>query len=367
MRSATALLGAATATATALLVMAPANAGDPTGPEAEVLAEGLDGPLQVDATDGGVYFSQSNLSGLKSTKLTKLRNNGSTVDLVTMQGPRVEIAGVAERNGHVAYTFSRFNQQDPVAELRVRKRNGNIERVGDLQRFEERNNPDAGQTYGLQDLEPSCEVPPFLQSYQGIVESHPYAIANAGRNGWFVADAAGNSIVKVGKNGGVREVAVLPPQPAVVTEEAAEANDLPPCTVGKTFIFEPVPTDVQKRGGSLYVTLLPGGPEDPSLGARGQVVKIDPQSGDVEEVASGFLSATNVALAPRKMAYVTELFGGQVSLVDLTSGDSFSFAERPLPSAADLHDGTLYLTENIFGAPGTASGQLVAIDTRMVR
>jgi hypothetical protein len=367
MPSAKALLGAATATATALLVMAPANAGDPAGPEAEVLADGLDGPLQVDATDKGVYFSQSNLSGLKSTKLTKLRKNGTTVDLVTMKGGRVEIAGVAERGGHVAYTFTRYKQDNPVAELRLRKRNGKIERVADLERFERRSNPDGDQTYGLQGLEPDCEVPDFLQPYTGIVESHPYAIANGAGGSWFVADAAGNSIVKVGRNGTVREVAVLPPQPVEITEEAAEANELPPCTVGKTFVFEPVPTDVQKRGGSLYVTLLPGGPEDPSLGARGSLVKVDPKTGDVDEVATGLLSATNVALAPGKKAYVTELFGGQVSLVDLQTGDVSPYAERPLPSAADFRAGTLYITENIFGPPETASGQLVAINTRAVR
>ena len=61
----------------------------------------------------------------------------------------------------------------------------------------------------------------------------------------YVADAAGNTILSVKPNGKVKTLAVLPPVPVVITPEAAAANKLPACTVGRTFNFEPVPTDVE--------------------------------------------------------------------------------------------------------------------------
>lgn len=45
---------------------------------------------------------------------------------------------------------------------------------------------------------------------------------------------------------------------------------LDPCFVGRTYWFEPVPTDIEVgRGGQLYVPSLLGGPEGDELGARG--------------------------------------------------------------------------------------------------
>ena len=65
----------------------------------------------------------------------------------------------------------------------------------------------------------------------------------------------------------------------------------------------------------LYVTTLPGGPEDPSLGARGGLWKVNPANGKVTKVADGFLGATNLAIAKDGTIYVTELFAGQVTKV----------------------------------------------------
>ncbi|QIK66224.1 ScyD/ScyE family protein [Nocardioides sp. HDW12B] len=346
------LLVATTISAAALVAAGPAGAGIPSEPSAEVLADGLDGPLQLDATDRGVFFSQSNLSGQKQTKLSRLRNNGSVVDLVSLKGGKVEIAGVDTRGDAVAFTLSRFSEDNPVAKLRLLQANGVVRTLADLQAHEERRNPDRNQTYGLQDKPDGCEAPQ-LDQYTGIVESHPYAVANGANGSWYVADAAANAILKVTRSGAVQTVAVLPPQSAVITQEAVDESegDLPDCVVGETYDFEPVPTDVQVRGGSLFATLLPGGPEDPSLGARGALVEIDLASGDVDEVASGFAAATNLALAGPNKAYVTELFGGAVTAVNLTTGATTPYAQRELPAAVDVHDGQVFLTEGIFG-PG---------------
>ena len=68
-----------------------------------------------------------------------------------------------------------------------------------------------------------------------------------------------------------------------VTPGAAEANGLPKCTVGKKFALEAVPTDIEVGpDGKLYVTSLPGGPEDGSLGVNGRVLRVNPATGKVD-------------------------------------------------------------------------------------
>ena len=70
--------------------------------------------------------------------------------------------------------------------------------------------------------------------------------------------------------------------PTTITREAARQFGLPTCTIGKTYAFEAVPTDVELGpDGMLYVSVLPGGPEDPSLGARGAIYRVSPATGAV--------------------------------------------------------------------------------------
>ena len=84
----------------------------------------------------------------------------------------------------------------------------------------------------------------------------------------------------------------------------------------KTYAFEAVPTDVEVgKDGWLYVSTLPGGPEDPSLGARGRVYRVDPRTGKNQLIARGFAGATNLALGKRGEIYVTELFAGRISVI----------------------------------------------------
>jgi hypothetical protein len=140
-----------------------------------------------------------------------------------------------------------------------------------------------------------------------------------------------------------------------VTAEAAAANQLPDCVVGTTFIAEPVPTDVELGpNGQLYVSTLPGGPEDPSLGARGSVYRINPWSGRVRQVATGFAGAVNLAVSPSGTIYVSELFGNQVSKV--VGDHGVPVASVPSPSGLEWSHGKLYAAINSLDA-----GQIVTI------
>ena len=142
-------------------------------------------------------------------------------------------------------------------------------------------------------------------------------------------------------------VTVLPPQPLVVTPEIGEANDFPECVIGKTYNFEPVPTDVEIHDGNLYVTTLPGGPEDPSLGARGSVYKINPKSGKATRLATGFLGAVNLAVAPNGTIYVSELFGDTISKV--ANGGPIPVASITGPAGLEYWKGKLYVGADPFG------------------
>jgi hypothetical protein len=150
--------------------------------------------------------------------------------------------------------------------------------VADLHRFEHTQNPDGSVRYGLENIPRWCkervdqtDVP---SRYRGILDTHPYAVTAMG-GVRYVADAAGNDIIAIGVDGRPHVLAVLPPQRFKVTPDAARANGLPACTVGLTDRFDSVPTDVEVGpDGWLYVSTLPGGPEDESLGARGSVAEI---------------------------------------------------------------------------------------------
>jgi hypothetical protein len=226
--------------------------------------------------------------------------------------------------------------------------------------YEQANNPDSVNTYGI--AHPTaCQsdllAPLGGANYTGLIDSHAYSLAAWGHK-WLVADAGGNDLLSVDGRGNISTVAVFPPQKIKITQAFLDAN-FPPgtdtsCLVGARYGFEPVPTDVEVgRDGFLYVTTLPGGAEDDSLGANGAVWRVNPRTGAVCKIASGFLGATNLALSHGKI-YVTELFAGRVSLVK-------GHHARPyvdLPGAVSIEagrHGTLYAgtLDPTFQGPGS--------------
>lgn len=316
------------------------------------LAQGLVGPLQIDVGDDGEVYVAQSFAGL----LTRVWPAGTTKNLLAAPG----IAGVASRDDAVAFTWTGEDPAAPGSGLNVRRADGSVRTVADLYAFEKTHNPDAKNRYGFLGLPDWCakKVPaeiPGATPYRGVVDSHPYALANAPDGGWYVAEAGGNAILHVSRAGRIHVVAVLPPQRATVPAAAAAGMGLPACTVGKTYAFEPVPTDVEVgANGMLYVTLLPGGPEDASLGARGSVVRIDPATGSTRVLARGLLGAANLALAPHGRIFVAELFAGRISMVK--DGHVTPYVDVPSPAGLEYARGKLYATVDVF-----ANGSLVTI------
>jgi DNA-binding beta-propeller fold protein YncE len=346
---------AAAAAAVALVgtaLSAPAVADGPSAkPKATTLVGGLISPLSLAVSDDGTVYYAQNFAG---SLLMKKPGKQPKVIYQDQQGN--EVGAVSERQGSLrfAVTINPDEEGQGAGALLVGVGNSGKPKVlADLFAYEESKNPDGDVEYGFRSLPDGCEVPdepPF--HYTGIVESHPYATAQtSGRT--YVADAAGNTILKYGRSGKLSTVAVLPPVPVTMTAEAATALEIPECTVGSKLYLEPVPTDVEVGpNGMLYVTSLPGGPEDESLGANGSVFRIDPATGKVTKVASGLVSATGVAVDARRNLFVTELFRGRIAKIKAGSRTPTGFLSTLMPGAIELRKGgDLYATTKVLIGP----------------
>ena len=285
----------------------------PTAGDQHVLAENLVGPLSLAVGNHRTVYVSQNFAG----SIDAVRK-GSLTTLVTSPSPEVEVGAVSSSGGRLVYVTSAGAGSPDAsfdAHLLTRSRGGSVATLADLGAHEREENPDGGTTYGFVGLAEGCEIPEGIPvSYEGILDSHPYA-TELHRGKVYVADAGGNDILAVDRHGDVSTVAVLPPTPLEVTAEVAAAIGLPECAAGSTYLLEGVPTDVEVgKDGWLYVTSLPGGPEGPGL-PLGAVYKVDPKSGAVELVTRGFSGATNLAIGIKGEIYVTELFGGKVSVI----------------------------------------------------
>jgi hypothetical protein len=344
-----------TAVATAgVLTAGPAAAA----PSVDTIAEGLAGPLGLDVSADGIYVAQNFGPGT----IDRVRRNGSIENVASAP----DASGFVVDGKRVVYVTTTFGDEGATsAALKLRKANGDVKHLASLLRLEKSKNPDGDQRYGVLGVSKSCrqKLPRPVKPYKGILDSHPYAVADAPGGGWYVADAAGNDILHVNRKGRVKVVSVLEPVVQRITKKVANSFDLPNCTVGGRAAFEPVPTDVEvAKNGSLVVSLLPGGPEDPAAGARGQVVRINPKTGAQKLVAKGFAGATNVAIGKGGKIYVAELFGGRISQVG-KGGNVRGFKKLNQPSAVEYFKGKLYATYDTFPPDaGPPNGKVAIID-----
>ena len=315
------------------------------------IATGLIAPLQIAVDEGKVYIAQG------TGAITVVDKRGSR-DI-----PAPGVDGIDVDDGRVTYsTRAEGEAGSPgfFATLQRLNRNGTSTQVADLWAYEQAANPDQVNTYGFESIPADCaaQLPPPPDfppvQYAGQPDSNPFGVL-ADDERTYVADAGANAILEVSRSGRIRTVAVLPPQPATITAEAAAEFGFPDCTVGLTYRFEPVPTDIEKgRDGKLYLTTLPGGPESPALGARGSVWSLNPRNGALRQVATGFLGATNLAVGKGGDIYVTEIFGGKVSKVG-PGGTPQTVVELPLPSGLESDDGKLYVSYDVFGDGSVAT------------
>jgi hypothetical protein len=357
-------LVAAAATAGLFLAAGPAAIAAPAENPPTTHANGLVSPLHVStARDGAVTVSEEFVG-----RLTRV--NGDGTKTVLYSDADWDVAGSAQRHSTLYFVESQgAGPMDPrplAGHIRTIASDGTQATFGDLAALETEENADGDARYGFEDIPDTCaaQLPPEVPvSYAGAVDSHPYGIALSGDT-VYVADAGANSIVAVDSDSGeAKTVAVLPPRPYVITAEVATALNLPVCVVDHSYAFEPVPTDVAVGpDGWLYVSVLPGGPEDPALGARGAVYRVNPDTGRVRLFADDVMSPTGLALDDDGNVYVASLFGEGVLRLD-RHGDQTVVLTGKLTADVAIRDSKLYATTDALPAPNQApDGKLVSVD-----
>lgn len=340
------------------------TSGNAGGKEPIVLTGKLVGPLHLSAGRHGSVTVSESFAG----RLTLVDSAGNHE--VLYETPDWSIGGNAQRDGTTYFLESQGAGPAPAelaGHVRIIDEEGNQRTLGDFAALETEDNADGGTRYGFRDLPDGCaaQLPANMpETYTGEIDSHPYGIAVTDET-IYVADAGANSVVSVDAGSGKTEtVAVLPPRPYKITAEAAASNGLPDCVVGTTYDFESVPTDVAVGpDGWLYVTSLPGGPEDPALGPRGAIFKVSADGDEVEIVAEDIMSPTGLALADNGDLYVASLFGEGVLRVDPDSGEQTVVLAAGFAADVDLRGHTLYATVNALPGPeGPPDGQVMYVE-----
>jgi streptogramin lyase len=335
-----------------------ASAGHPA-PKAEptvaVVAKKLVGPLSVaQAPDGTRYWADS-FAGLL------YKQTPAGVVSVIYKSKHHGADGVSADGGVLRFvTGSSDNRSGGVWTLNA---SGAPVLLGDTWKYEKQANPDGTFHYGILKTPKSClaQLPGGIRPYSGHKETHSYAVATVPNGTAYVADAGANAILALSPSGVFSTVAALKPVKLTVTASAAKANGLPSCVIGKKYAVEAVPTDVEVGpDGQLYVTSLPGGPEDPSFGFNGRLLKIDPATGHVTTIADGLLSPTGVAVAGNGDIYVAQLFPGKISKIKAGSSKVRTYLRVPLPAAVEATPTGLLAT--VHALPGKKpKGQVITI------
>lgn len=192
--------------------------------------------------------------------------------------------------------------------------------------------------------------------HPSVLDSHPYGL-EAGPDGMlYVADAGGNTLLKVDPaSGEVSLVAVFGPEPGV----------FPRPDYGGEMLTDAVPTDVVfDADGNIYVSYLSGAPFVPGT-AKVVMVATD---GTVSDYATGYTMLTDLAWGPDGNLYGVQfgIFGEQGptpdsgAVVHITSEGPMPVVEGlSFPIALDFNEaGDLFVAINAVGPPG--SGAVIA-------
>ncbi len=361
------LLGLSLSTGLAPAASADRNSTKP--PATSTRADGLLSPLSLAAGPHGLFVTQ-NFAG----HLNKVRPLSDPKALYSSGGPEVGSVSLYKDTVYFSEGGGGVDGQPNMQWITSLEggRQAAPKKIADVAAYEATRNPDGRVTYGFRDVrDRQCldRIPAGIPAkYTGQIDSHAYATA-ANKHYIYVADAGANAILKVDKRSKrVSTVAVLPATSFRVTAVLAAGMGLPGCVVGERYYLEPVPTDVEfGRHGWLYVTSLPGSPDDGSLGALGRVFKVHSETGKVVQLASGFSGATNLAVSSRGDIYVAEMFGNKISVVEKGRHKARTFLEAATPGALEIHDNRLYATTHAlpdFSAQAMPAGKLIKIRLR---
>ena len=150
------------------------------------------------AQDGTTYVSQ-NFAGLLTKKEPGQEAQG---DLRATRTASRSARSPCD-DGGLRFALSKNQRRGVIMAMRQTGKPWPLANIGT---YEKKNNPDGKQTYGFRNLSDECaaQVPPQFgpPTYKGIVETHPYATAQADGT-TYVADAAANAIFAIPRPGKV--------------------------------------------------------------------------------------------------------------------------------------------------------------------
>jgi hypothetical protein len=177
--------------------------------------------------------------------------------------------------------------------------------LADLWRFERKKNPDE-------------------QAGNPLVDSNPVDVL-ADRHGYVVADAGGNTVLRVSHRGRVSVLSLFPNVPT-------------PAPDGSTIPMNAVPTGVVAGPDrAYYVSQLTGFPFPPG-GA--QVFRVDPRTGAYTTYARGFTNVIDLDFGRDGTLYVLEIDTNSL-LAPGTDGGLWAVPPGGAPERIELPEGTL--------------------------
>jgi sugar lactone lactonase YvrE len=172
--------------------------------------------------------------------------------------------------------------------LSIDPADGSVKQVANIAKFQIDNNPQA--------------------SVPHPIDSDPYGAALGKDGKLYVADAGGNTLLRVDPTSGAIElVALIPGIPYPSSLKDAPGNE----ERGGKKELDPVPTGVAVApDGTIYLGLLSGGPFPPGAA---KVLKVG-SDGSLTDYATGLTMVVGVAVGPDGNVYASQIstnFGGQ--------------------------------------------------------
>lgn len=337
----------------AVVGAAPAQSSERSAPSARVVTTKLDGPFGLQKAVGhrGFVVAES-----VSAQLTRVFQDGRQRVLVRRAGG---ISGVAADADHVYAVLGGPNEEGtpaagdfaPSSVLRTNYRGGHTKVLADLLKYELAHNPD-GQVQ-------------FVDGKPVDALSNPFSMTMSPW-GLLVADGGANDVLKVDPRTGRVSTFFAPPTVKDVKAcQGADAN-ANPGTVG----CDPVPTGVDVVRGKVYVSTLGG-----EAAGAGRVYKLN-RRGAVLRVWKGLTAPTGVAVRHDGTIYVSEVLEGApqgqpgpgfdpatMGQITRIQGGRRTQAQVTMPTGLDLKNGGLYASAwsiaSFFGIPH--AGQVVKV------
>lgn len=326
-----------------------------------VVATGLNTPVGIVAEDGGtLWITDSGVGGQDSVpfpdpstgemiripagntaRVVRVDPSGTQSDVVSdlpsviLPEAAIGAAGVAMLDGTLYFTNGGWSEgtgpRQPKNAALLRLDGGQVTEVANTWDLEESENP-AG----------------------ALVEAHPYGITVGPDHMIWIADAAGNDLLRVDpQSGSVELVAVFDALPSPVANAAR----------GNAMETEPVPTAIAFMGGEAYVSFLPGAP---FVAGSGKVVHVS-ADGEYTDYATGFSMLSDLETGPDGNLYGVSMGSFEEgptpssgAVIRIGPGETSEpvLTGLQLPTAVAFdRDGNAYVVLSGLGQPG--AGQVV--------